>query len=172
MNLLLHFVFTMLSLISFALVTTKFLKYRKKKYSTHSIIRMISLQTLFLFVVGLYNLILYASQYRYISPMFFYAMSGQALQLIPNFAVLMTTVVIVYFIMEKKIEEFTNHEDSLNQLQSLNHELVKRANELETSHNQLQRKVVELEKFNEIAKSREEKMIALAKKIEVLEKRR
>ena len=73
--------------------------------------------------------------------------------------------------MENRIEEFKNKDDSFGKLEKLNHELEKRAKELEMSQDVLQRKVEELERFNDIAKQREGKMVELIEKIEVLEKK-
>jgi len=71
--------------------------------------------------------------------------------------------------MENRIEEFGNKETAFDKLLRLNAELSKKAEEMETTHEVLQKKVQELERYNEIAKMREAKMVVLIKKIEYLE---
>jgi hypothetical protein len=160
---------TALSFILFVLLMHKFIKDKHKKYSTHSLTKLLAVLTFFLFVDGAYYSILFASQYGYISSKYFFVLSDIRYQIIPKLGIFISAVFIVHFIMEKRIEEFKKKEDSLEELEKLNHELEKKAADMESSQDNLQKKVVELEKFNDIAKSREENMVELIKKIELLE---
>ena len=81
-------------------------------------------------------------------------------------------VLITHFIMEKRIEEFRSNEINIQKLQKLNHELEMKTRELEQAQEKQEQKLHELEKFNDIAKNREIKMLDLIKKIDKLEKKK
>ena len=83
--------------------------------------------------------------------------------------IFISTILIVHFIMGNHIEKLKTREETFHLLHGLNHELEKRAKELESSQEMLQRKVQELERYNEIAKERELKMLSLIKKEENIE---
>jgi uncharacterized membrane protein (DUF106 family) len=167
--LLVSYSITILSLIIFFLLLHKYLNTKHKNYVVHSITKMLSVLAFFLFIEGLYSSLLYTSQYNLISPGFYYALSGTYLEVVPRVGIFITAIFIIHFLMEKRIEQFKNNEDTLGKLQKLNHELEKRAKELQTTQNTLQTKVLELERFNLIAKDREAGMLDLIKKIEILE---
>ena len=71
--------------------------------------------------------------------------------------------------MEKRIEEFKNNEKALFKLEKLNKELETRTKKMETFQEKQEKKLHELERFNDIAKKREAKMLDLIKKINILE---
>ncbi len=166
-----YLTFSILCLITFILLLQKLINDRGKHYTITSITRILALMTFFLFLTGCYNFVLKASQFGLISQTVYYRIIGLNVELIPNLGILVSTIFLVYFIMQNKIEEFKKKEDSLIELDKFNHDLEKKAVELESSQEKLQKKVVELEKYNEIAKDREKTMIDLIKKIDTLEKK-
>ena len=97
------------------------------------------------------------------------AVPNHAIQLTIKIGIFVSIVFMAYYIFSKKIEELRDQEVSLSQLVGLNKELEHKAKEMELSQMQQQQKLKELEKFNDIAKQREGKMIDLIKKIEKLE---
>ena len=169
LELLIYFSFSLLSLITFILLVSSYIKDGKKRYSIHSLTRLLVVLTFFTFITGLYNFILRLSQQGFLPISLFYSLSNTSIELIPNLGILVSTILIVHFIMEKRIEEFKKKEDTIVELHKLNHELEKKATELEHSEEILQKKVMELERFSDVAKQREEKMISLIKKVEELE---
>jgi hypothetical protein len=161
---------SILSLVVLVLLIHKYLVDDNKKSAVHTITRMLSIMTFFLLFDSIINLILYASQLRLLPVYMFIIFSSYKIELITKLGIFFSTIVIVHFLMEKRIEQFKDHETSLMKLQTLNHELEKKTKELEYSHETLQKKLHQLESFNEIAKHREVKMLSLIKKIEDLEK--
>ncbi len=166
---LISFSISLLSLILFSMLLKKYLKDKHKNFSTHSLTKLLASLTFFLFIDGFYYSILYMSQYGIISSKLFYDLSNIYVELLPKLGIFISSVMIVHFLMEKRIEEFKTKEESLEELQKLNQELEKKAIDMEQNQDKLQKKLLELERFNDIAKSREENMLNLIKKIELLE---
>ncbi|MEM2138588.1 MAG: hypothetical protein QXM96_00325 [Candidatus Woesearchaeota archaeon] len=168
-NMLLNFSITLLSLIACFYLIYHYFKDRKKNYSTHALIRMLYVLTFFIFIDNLYHSFLTLSQYNIINEKYFYFLSSLNLQILPKIGIFISSVFLIHFIMEKRIEEFKSKEDSLNELKILNQELEKKVIQSEKAQESLEKKMHEVEKYNEIAKEREQKMIELMKKIDILE---
>jgi len=166
-----YLVFSLLCLMTFSLLVYKLSKGTEKHYTINSVARILASMTFFLFLTGVYNFFLKLSQYSLISPVIYYRLTNINVELVPNLGILVSTIFLVYFIMQNKIEEFKRKEDSLLELGKLNHELEVKALEMESSQEKLQKKIFELEKYNDIAKDREKKMVDLIQKIEVLEQK-
>jgi hypothetical protein len=160
---------SLLSFILFSILLHKYLSEPNKKYRIHALTKLLIALTFFLFIDGAYYSLLFATQYQLLWPSLFFILTEPQFQIIPKLGIFISAVFVVYFIMEKHIEEFKNKEDTLNLLEKLNHELEKKAEDMESAQDHLQKKVIELEKFNDIAKTREQKMIDLIGKIELLE---
>ncbi len=162
---------SLLSISIFFILMYKYFKDSNKMHRVHALTRLLAILAFFLFLDGLYYILYYTSQYGILSNEIFYSMTETNLRLLPQLGIFISTVLIVHFVMENRIEEFKNKDESFGKLEKLNHELEKRAKELETSQDVLQRKIEELERFNDIAKQREVKMVELIEKIEFLEKK-
>lgn len=158
-----------LSLVIFVMLTLKYFMDKNKSLRTHALTRLLAIVTLFIMVDSVYYTLFYASQYGYLPQVLYYRLSSPFIELVPKIGIFISVVFTIHFLMEKHIERFKSAEESLITLESMNKELDKKARDLESSQDNLQKKVLELEKFNEIAKSREESMLDLIKKIEVLE---
>ena len=124
---------------------------------------------LFLFLDSLYHSALLLKDYGAITASFYTKLANPVFPVLIKLGIFISMIFIVHFIMGKNIEYFKNIESSLSKLQTLKHELEKRAHELEGSKQVLETKVHELEKYNEIERERETKMMHLIKKIELLE---
>jgi hypothetical protein len=162
---------SLLSFILFSILLHKYTSEPNKRYRIHALTKLLIALTFFLFIDGIYYSLLFATQYRLIWPNLFFILTEPQFQIIPKLGIFISAVFVVQFIMEKHIEEFKNKEDNLVLLEKLNHELEKKAAGMESAQEHLQKKVIELEKFNDIAKTREQKMVDLIEKIEVLETR-
>ena len=166
---LVYFSLSLLSLTISLLLMYKYLKDTKKNYRIYAITKALSFLTFFIFVDGLYYAIMFSAQYNLFPLSVFITLSNPAMQVLTKLGIFISTVFIVYFIFNKNIEVLKDREANFARLQQYNKELQRRAHELEASQGSLKRKVWELERFNEIAQSRELKMIDLIKKIEYLE---
>ena len=159
-----------LSTLMLLLLLFKYIKDNHQKYGIHALTRMLIILTFFLALDGVYNYFLYASKIQLISPKLFVIFSEPGVMIWPNLGIFISSVVMVHFILEKRIELFKENEISLTKLVKLNKELEVKAHELEKEHEFLQSRIFELEKHNEIAKDREKKMMDLLKKVDALEK--
>lgn len=169
--LIITFSITILSLIITFLLLHKHLKDKDKKYATHSLTILLYILSFFIFIDGFYHSLLYLSQFGFISQKIFFVLTSYHIQLLPKLGIFIASVFIVHFLMEKRIEDFKIKEDSLAKLKKYNFELETKLKETEKIQDTLFKKTQELEKYNEIAKQREEKMYELMKKIETLEKK-
>ena len=163
------FSITLLSTILFFLLLYKYNKEPNKQLRIHALTKLLLVLTFFLVVDGLYYSLLYLSQYSWIPEGIFSYLTETNLLIIPKLGIFISTILVTHFLMENRIEEFGNKETAFDKLLRLNAELSKKAEEMETTHEVLQKKVQELERYNEIAKMREAKMVVLIKKIEYLE---
>ena len=163
------FSITLLSMIIFFLLLYKYNKEPNKQLRIHALTKLLLVLTFFLLIDGLYYSLLYLSQYRLIPEWIYPYLTETNLLIIPKLGIFISTILVTHFLMENRIEEFGNKETAFDKLLRLNAELSKRAEEMESTHETMQKKVEELEKYNEIAKMREAKMVVLIKKIEYLE---
>ncbi|MEM3373968.1 MAG: hypothetical protein QXE31_01985 [Candidatus Woesearchaeota archaeon] len=167
----LNFSITLMSLFICFYLLYHYFKDKHKNYTIHSLIKGIYILTFFLFIDTLYNTFLSLSQYGYINQKIYFLLSSFNLQLFPKIGLFFSTTYLVYFIMEKRIDEIKSKEDTLKELKELNQQLEKKLIETEKAQELLEKKTQELEKYNEIAKQREQKMLELMKKIEKIEKK-
>ena len=142
----------------------KYFAHHDQNYRINHLTQVLLLLVFFIFFDSVYFV------YSYFSGLFMpSAVPNHAIQLTIKIGIFVSIVFMAYYIFSKKIEELRDQEVSLSQLVGLNKELEHKAKEMELSQMQQQQKLKELEKFNDIAKQREGKMIDLIKKIEKLE---
>jgi len=168
---MLYISLTLLSMTIFFILIFKYLKDRGKKYDAQALTKLLSILMFFISIDSLYYSLLYSSEHRFLPEILFFRLSNPIMQILSKLGVFISTILVVHFLMEKRIEKIKLNEDSLGELEKLNHILEEKALELEGSQDDLQKKVEELERFNTIAKEREASMVQLIEKIEKLEKK-
>ncbi|MFH2020567.1 MAG: hypothetical protein ABIJ34_04085 [archaeon] len=157
----------LLSFVIFILLVTKFIGDNKKDYTIHRLTKTLAFLAFFMFLDNIFYCVSYFTGLGLsdkISDLF----SSTGFQFFSTLGIFISLVLLTYFIFDKRIEHLKRSEDDLTLMQELNMHLEKKAKELESAHEQQHNKIVELEKFNEIAKEREAKMRELTKKIESL----
>ena len=161
--LLTHLSFTILSTYLFTIILYKYIKY--KHYSVHSLTRTLAVVTFFLTIVGLYNTTCYMSKYGFLSASIFSTLREPSTQLIPIIGMFVSSVSLVYFIFERRIEEFSNNEELIKRLAHMNSELGEKDIILKMTEENLRDKIKELERYMNIAKEREKRLFTLESKL-------
>ena len=159
-----HVIISIISLVIFIMLSTRFLKESKKLIIT-KITKVILVMLFFIFLDNFFKSMTYFSEVT--SHAIFY--STEIIQIISNLGIFVSIVLLAYFVYGRKFDELKKKEVSFMELQGLNKELEKKTLEMEKSQETQERKLKELERFNDIAKEREMKMMNLLKKIDKLE---
>jgi len=168
-TLFMYLCLTILNFIIFSLLIHKYATDTHKKSNAHNVTKLLAILTFFLLLDSMYQFFLHASQRRIFSPSLYIRLSNPKIELGVSIGLFLSLVMIVHFLMEKRIEQLRDNEKSIDKLQMLNHELEKKTKELEHNQEVQERKLDELERFNKIAHQREAKMLGLIRKIEELE---
>ena len=163
-----HLVIFLLSIVVFILLVHKFFSDRHKHLNVSKLTKTLSLLAFFIALDSLFFCLSYWGTIG-LNPLVKSFFSEIGAQLFSGVGVFLSLVSLAYFILEKNIETFKESEEELKKLQTLNRQLEVRAKEIEVSQEQQQKKIMELEKFNEVAKEREIKMMEIIKKIEKVE---
>lgn len=159
----------LLGLTVLVYLSYKFLKDKYMNLRTHDLTKILIFLVGFLFLEDTYSAIYTASYYGILPTKVFLFMSNAPLRTVIPLGIFISLVVLVHFIFDNRIEELRNNELAVRKLSKLNHELEEKARALEVDQEKLNTKVHELERFNDVAKRREESMVDLIKKIEKLE---
>lgn len=161
------FMYVIISIISaviFGMLSFKFFKSSKKLIVT-KLAKTILLMLFFIFLDGFFNSLTYFLGIT--SHALFY--SNEIVQIISKLGIFVSIALLAYLVYEGRFEELKDKEVSVLELQSLNKELEFRTKQMEESQKIQETKLKELEKFNQIAKERETKMMNLLKKVDKIE---
>jgi sensor histidine kinase YesM len=163
-----HLVIFLLSLVVFILLLHKYFSDRHSHPNVSKLTKTLSLLAFFIALDSLFFCLSYWGTIG-LNPLITSFFSEKGAQLFSGFGVFLSLISLAYFLLEKNIETFRESEEELKKLQDLNKQLEIRAKEIEISQEMQQKKILELEKFNEVAKDREIKMMEIIKKIEKVE---
>jgi len=161
------FMYVIISIISavlFCMLSIRFFK-GSKKFIVTKLTKVILIMLFFIFLDGFCNSLTYFLGIT--SHTIFY--SNEIVQIISKFGIFVSIVLLAHLVYSGKFEELKKKEISVLELQVLNKELGNKTREMEVSQEKQEKKLKELERFNEIAKQREMKMRSLIKKIDKLE---
>ena len=159
-----YVIISIISAIIFVMLSLRFFKESEKLVVT-KLTKTILVMLFFIFLDSFFNSLIYFLGVT--SHVLFY--SNEIIQIISKIGIFGSITLLAYFVYARKFEELRNREVSFLELQELNKELERKTKEMEQSQEKQNRKLRELEKFNDIAKEREMKMMSLLKKIDKLE---
>jgi hypothetical protein len=161
-----YLIISLITLILMFLLGKKYFKHIESNHRINELTKVLLILLAFLFIDSTY--LVYSYVQGFVNP---FITTNKTFEIFTKIGVFLSIIPMAYFILSKKIEELRDQEVSFSNLKKLNHELEQKAREMEDSQNKQQHKLQELERFNDIAKSREAKMLDLIKKIEDLEQK-